>query len=238
MAETNLLTLKNGNKWGAALAVEFKRQVKKSQEEVMREFVKNLVTEIIGVTPPQSGKFRKGTAAKKRGEQTVENQIRRVFQGVNKRQAYDRNLLNDHSIGWMRATHRRARSKGVVRKSAVNQRHKVMKGRLNKYIRMRKANVGLLAAGWHAAADEFGVRGRNFPMWMRRHQGKARSSAKISIKKDNIHIKFSNRVKYAGEVDVMEQRLSRAMGAQASKTQRKKMRKGLKEAVRKSKILY
>ena len=238
MAEKNLLTLKNGNKWGAALAVEFKRQVKKSQEEVMREFVKNLVTEIIGVTPPQSGKFRKGTAAKKRGEQTVENQIRRVFQGVTKRQAYDRNLLHDHSIGWMRPTHRSARSKGVVRKSAVNQRHKVMKGRLNKYIRMRKANVGLLAAGWHAAADEFGVRGRNFPMWMRRHQGKARSSAKISIKKDNIHIKFSNRVKYAGEVDVMEQRLSRAMGAQASKTQRKKMRKGLKEAVRKSKILY
>ena len=51
----------------------------------------------------------------------------------------------------------------------------------------------MLAAGWHAA-DEFGVRGRNFPMWMRRHQGKASSSAKIKIKKDNIHIKFSNRV--------------------------------------------
>lgn len=238
MAETNLLTLKNGNKWGAALAVEFKRQVKKSQEEVMREFVKNLVTEIIGVTPPQSGKFRKGTAAKKRGEQTVENQIRRVFQGVNKTQADKDHFEYNNSMFGMNQIHERARVKGLVRKGSVRNRRKVMKGRLNRYIRMKKANVGLLAAGWHAAADEFGVRGRNFPMWMRRHQGRARSSAKISIKKDNIHVKFSNRVRYAGEIKIMKQRLSRAMGAQASKTQRKKMRKGLKEAVRKSKILY
>ena len=52
----------------------------------MREYVKNLVSEIIGLTPPQAGKHLKGTAAKKRGEQTTENQIRRVFEGVNKSQ--------------------------------------------------------------------------------------------------------------------------------------------------------
>lgn len=237
MAEENLLTLKNGKAWGAALAVELKRQVKKSQEEVMREYVKNLVSEIIGLTPPQAGKRMKGTAAKKRGEQTTENQIRRVFEGVNKSQAYNRNLTENQSMGWMAATHKRARVKGRVKRGSVRVRQKVMKGQLNKYIRMRKSKVGMLAAGWHAAADEFGVRGRNFPMWMRRHQGKARSSAKIKIKKDNIHIRFSNRVRFAGDVEIMKRRLSWAMGVQAEKTLRKRMRKGLKNAVKKSKIV-
>lgn len=243
MAEENLLTLKNGPAWSAALAVELKRQVKKSQEEVMREYVKNLVTEIINFTPPQFDKKLKGTAAKKRGEQTTENQIRRVFEGVTKSKLSTANPLStgsherNQSISWMAATHERARVKGRVRRGSVRYRHKVMKGQLNKYIRRRKSKVGMLAAGWHAAADEFGVRGRNFPMWMRRHQGKARSSAKIKISKDNIHIKFSNRVRYAGEVEIMKLRLSRAMGVQADKTLKKRMRKGLKDAVKKSKIV-
>ena len=237
MAEENLLTLKNGKAWGAALAVELKRQVKKSQEEVMREYVKNLVSEIIGLTPPQAGKHRKGTAAKRRGEQTTENQIRRVFQGVNKSQTDRDHFEYKNSLYGMGEIHKRARVKGQVRRGSVKRRHKVMKGKLNKYIRMRKSKVGMLAAGWHAAADEFGVRGRNFPMWMRRHQGKARSSARIKIKKDNIHIRFSNRVRFAGDVEIMKRRLSWAMGVQAEKTLRKRMRKGLKSAVKKSKIV-
>ena len=239
MAEENLLTLKNGPAWSAALAVDLKRQVKKSQEEVMREYVKNLVTEIINFTPPQFGKKLNGVAAKKRGEQTTENQIRRVFEGVNKSQVPAARKRRDEnaSISYMAAVHKRKRVKGRVKKGSVKRRQKVMKGQLNKYIRMRKSKVGMLAAGWHAAADEFGVRGRNFPMWMRRHQGKASSGARIKIKKDSIHIRFSNRVRYAGEVEIIKLRLSRAMGVQADKTLKKRMTKGLKDAVNRSKIV-
>jgi len=243
MAEENLLTLKNGAAWGAALAVELKRQVKKSQGEVMRDFTKNLVSEIIALTPPQAGKHRRGVAAKKRGERTTEVHIRRVFEGVTKRKLSPANPLatgahtQNQTIAWMAAAHKRARRKGRVERSKSRHRHKVMKGQLNRYIRMRKSKVGALAAGWHAAADEFGVRGRNFPAWMRRHQGKVGSSAKIVIRKDNIHIRFSNRVRFAGDVAIMKRRLSWAMGVQADKSLRKKMRKGLKDAVKRSKIV-
>lgn len=237
MAQENLLNLKNGKKWGYALAVELARQTKKEQTEVMEIFVKDLVTKILSVTPPQAGGRLKGTAAKKRGEQTTENQIRRVFEGVNKTQAYDRNLTPDQSIAWMAATHKRARVKGRVNRGRVRVRSKVMKGKLNRYIRLRKSKVGVLAAGWGAAADKFGVRGRNYPMWMRRHKGTAKSSAQFTIKKDNIYVKFSNRVRFAGDVEIMRGRLNWAMGSQAEATFRKRMRKGLKAAVKHSRVV-
>ena len=236
MAQENLLNLKNGKKWGYALAVELARQTKKEQTEVMEIFVKDLVTKILSVTPPQAGKHNSGAAAKKRGERTVESNIRRVFIGVNKSQADKDRFEYNNSLYGMGEIHKKARRKGRVRKQ-TKKRVRVMKGRLNNYIRLRKSKVGVLAAGWGAAADKFGVRGRNYPMWMRRHKGTAKSSAQFTIEKDDIYVKFSNRVRFAGDVEIMRGRLNWAMGSQAEATFRKRMRKGLKAAVKHSRVV-
>ena len=236
MAQENLLNLKNGKKWGYALAVELARQTKKEQTEVMEIFVKDLVTTILKHTPPQAGKYVSGKDAKKRGERTVESNIRRVFIGVNKSQADKDHFEYKNSLYGMGEIHKKARRKGRVRKQ-TKKRVRVMKGRLNNYIRLRKSKVGVLAAGWGAAADKFGVRGRNYPMWMRRHKGTAKSSAQFTIEKDDIYVKFSNRVRFAGDVEIMRGRLNWAMGSQAEATFRKRMRKGLKAAVKHSRVV-
>jgi len=243
MADVNLLTLQNGDAWGFALAVELKRQVKKSQEEVMREMTKDLVGTVIALTPPSAGKHASGMTAKKRGERTTEGQIRRVFEGVTKSNLSNNNPLasgghtRNQSTNWMAATHKRARRNGTVKRGSVRYRHKVMKGPLNRYIRMRKSKVGMLAAGWGKAAADFGVRGRNYPAWIKRHQGKAKGTASFKVTKDNIHVRFTNNVRYAGNVAVMRGRLNWALGRQAEASLRKRMSKGLRDAAKKSKVV-
>ena len=84
----------------------------------MREYVKNLVTEIISFTPPQFGKKLKGTGGQEARRADHQNQIRRVFQGVI-------NLIDrDHfeyknSVYGMGEIHKRARVKGWVRGSVA-----------------------------------------------------------------------------------------------------------------------
>lgn len=239
MAEVDLLTLQNGDAWGFALAVELKRQVKKSQEEVMREMTKDLIGTVIALTPPSAGKYATGMTAKKRGERTTEGQIRRIFEGVNKSEvpAARKRRDEDMSIAHMAAIHKRKRVNGRVGRSPVRRRKKVMKGQLNRYIRMRKSKVGMLAAGWGKAAADFGVRGRNYPAWIKRHQGKAKGTASFKVTKDNIHIRFTNNVRYAGNVAVMRGRLNWALGRQAEASLRKRMSKGLKNAAKQSKVV-
>ena len=237
MADVNLLTLKNGDAWGFALAVELKRQVKKSQEEVMREMTKDLVSTVIALTPPSAGKYATGMTAKKRGERTTEGQIRRVFEGVTKSRADKDNFEFNNSQSGMGIIHRRARRNGTVRRGSVGRRVKVMKGPLNRYIKRRKSKVGMLAAGWGKAASDFGVRGRNYPAWIRRHQNKAKGTARFKVKQDSIHVRFTNNVRYAGNVDVMRGRLNWALGRQAEASLRKRMSKGLKNAAKQSNVV-
>ena len=76
------------------------------------------------------------------------------------------------------------------------------------------AAVGMLAAGWNAAARELQARNRYWPSYARRHNPP--SQVKVEASDKRIRIYFANKVRFAGNVDVMESRLRWALGKQAS----------------------
>lgn len=194
-----------------------KLTVEKQMEKQGRLLIRNLM---IG-TPPASGGANVGTKAKQAGERTVNAQIRRVIRGVDVRTARkmeanpgkgEKVSLNMKDLG---RHHKRSRRNGkIVGKNRTGKKMLITsKKMLNDYIKARKAKVGSLAAGWNAAARKFGLKGRYWPNWVKRHD--MPSAALFKLGKGFIKIKFTNAVRFAGNVSVMEKAIDRALYRQA-----------------------
>ena len=178
----------------------------------MDEQARGLAGKLVHNTPPFSNR-RRGNAARSAGKKTVEVQVNRVLQGVHPARA---KVKTD---GDVRQAHERARVKGVIRKGRQRQKIKAGKGLLKKYIRRRQAKVGMLAAGWNKAADKFNVSSRMRPAWVKAHN--PRSSASLKVRPDLIVAKFSNKVRFGKDVDILKKRFDRTLKWQAEANNRK-----------------
>ncbi len=77
--------------------------------------------------------------------------------------------------------------------------------------------VGILAAGWNAAAAKLGV---NLPAWIKRH-GTGEGSIEIVISNRGIHITMRNAVKFADNVEGYNRRIQAAVNYQTAATERR-----------------
>ena len=179
-------------------------------EKTMRKQTKLIIEKVLSVTPPANGSTQ-GVKARRAGEKTTAGNILKVMKGVPV--SRDRNRLSQVKDRDIYRQHEKHRKRGRVRRSLGRSKATVPTRMLKQYIKRRQAAVGMLAAGWNAAAKEFKASGRYHPAWVKRHSPK--SSASIRVLPDSIRIRFTNATRYAGKVSVMKGRLDWAMKKQA-----------------------
>jgi hypothetical protein len=179
-------------------------------QAVMEGQAKGIVGKVIGVTPP-SGK-KKGVAARKAGEKTTAGNILKVLQGVPV--ASNRVALSGVNENEVAHQHQRYRVAGQIKRGLGKKKKKAPQAMLKRYIRRRQKAVGMLAAGWNAAATKFKVSPREWPTFVRRHSPPGQASIKVT--KSRITIRFQNKVKFAGGVSNMPRRLKWALGKQTA----------------------
>lgn len=202
--------LKNVPRFNESL-ISILEHSRQDPEAIMRKQAKLFMEQLLKVTPPSYGNSTTGPQAKKRGEDTVEGNIRKVLDGVPV--ASDRKNLQNVTMKDIQKHHEANRVAGRVRgRNKGKGRMRVPTRMLGQYIKSRKQAVGMLAAGWRKSADEFNVK-TGYYKWIKRHS--PASAVSVKVNKRGIHIKMSNKTRYAGGVGVMEKRLNWALGRQA-----------------------
>lgn len=185
--------------------------------EVMKKQAKLVVEKVLDVTPP-SGRTKRGVKARKAGEKTVARNIQKVLSGVPV--STNRKGLASVSEAQIASIHTRARVAGQVRgrRRKVGVITPVPSRKLQIYIKKRQQAVGMLAAGWNAAARKLNVSKRSWPSHVSRHNPP--SDIRIDVTTHQISVFFGNRVQFAGGVGVMPRRLKWALGKQASNNEK------------------
>jgi hypothetical protein len=169
--------------------------VNKSGQEVLKQEMGLLVTELIRETPP----FGLGQDGKKMGENAVENDIKKIYTGMTsashtkwkkkfpnvRTSGKGRKLFEDQVD---RSFHQEFRDRrGRVKRKGTrlltfgtlkfSDKVHVNKSQLSSYIKQVQKKVGEAKAGWMAAARRFGS--NRIPAWVSRHgvkDGDARES--------------------------------------------------------------
>lgn len=171
----------------------YMRDSKRDIGVVMRQQVKKIVERIVNITPPSDG-ATKGTTAKKRGELTVSNDIRRIVEKASKKTLEtntERTVTANESQ--LKAWHKKNRaSLGRTRKLSDKDKAIAAAAVISAYIKERQKKVGYLASGWRIAAAKLGVK---MPAWIARHS--APSAASITENSRGVTIDMENRIKWA-----------------------------------------
>ena len=222
------LNRKKQSEFNRTLGVFFKKS-KRSIYEILEEQARGIVIKTIRRTPPMSGK-RQGTTARKKGEENVKKQISRVLKGVHAR-SKDGKKARTVTQSQMRAYHEKFRKAGQIRGRGRKKQLKVTKAALNKYIRSRQKKVGSLAAGWVKVARQFKAGQRNIPAWVRRHN--MPSVARVKISNRRINIRFTNQVKFSGDLEKHVRALNSALNAQ-TRAIRRRLEFSVKQAAKQS----
>jgi hypothetical protein len=168
---------------------KFQANSKRNVQTNLRQQAKLLVVELAGVTPPN----KKFEWNKKGGEQTVKNDLAKLFKTSRAKDA-ETNLGRVHR----EARNRRGRvPKGVEKVKAAN---------LVAYRKQMLARVGRMAAGWKNAATSLGAK---LPAWITRHSrpgfGKIKATAR------SIEVELSNQSVYSGQKGWVERGVKAAM---------------------------
>lgn len=161
-------------------------------------FLTDRKTGMMGVTPPMNDSL-KGNAAKQAGERSVEMGVRKVYgtpgdlwviirnkagKGVAdnfwayvklKRWTQANDIaeritgfrLREFDDGAEHAARRNKRTGRVV--GRVKSRFVNEPGHINRYIKAKQRNVGLLASGWYEAGNRARLSLRGVPAWVKRH---------------------------------------------------------------------
>lgn len=90
--------------------------------------------------------------------------------------------------------HDKARVRGRVKKSANVQQIAIRPNEIERHIKARQKNIGFLAAGWLAAAEQLKV--PRVPAWIKRHRGKSPSAVNFVEAEGLFIIRMSNQVSY------------------------------------------
>lgn len=168
---------------------KFQANSKRNVQTNLRQQAKLLVVELAGVTPPN----KKFEWNKKGGEQTVKNDLAKLFAASRSAKA-EKNLAAIHKA----ARNRRGRvPKGVTKVKAAN---------LAAYRKQMLARVGRMAAGWKNAATSLGAK---LPAWITRHSrpgfGKIKATAR------SIEVELANKSVYSGQKGWVERGVKAAM---------------------------
>jgi hypothetical protein len=199
----------------AAIA-EFAKLTRKDLGDVTKQQAGMLVAHVIAITPPGSGGVVSDhggipLAAKKSGEAIMGSDIAKIFPTTRLAPAkIDQLIAARHEWegagGTKLLTYRRANTLGemaMVHQEARNPksgRTRAMGGRftalvrpalLKQYIKEQIAKVGLLNAGWLAAASELKTASRNVPQWIKRH-GRRPGGAEVKDSGGNVLIRIFN----------------------------------------------
>lgn len=202
--------LNNAPHFNASL-VAILSYARRPSQVVMEGQAKGIVGKVIGVTPP-SGK-KKGIAARKAGEKTTAGNILKVLKGVPV--ASNRKALGGMNENEVARQHEKYRIAGQIKGRHLGKKKKKAPAQmLNRYIRRRQKAVGMLAAGWNAAAAKFKVSPRDWPSFVRKHNPPGQASIKVTSTR--ITIRFENKVRFAGGVSAMPRRLKWALGKQTA----------------------
>lgn len=212
---SRIVQLNNSPEFNKSL-IKILEHSRKPVEDVARSQMRLVVEDMFETTPPAGG-GKKGPKAKKAGLKTVSGHIQRVLQGVPV--SSNRSIANT-SESQIATIHSAARVAGRVprRKGQKKARVKVPAQKLRQYIKKRQKAVGMLAAGWNAAARELGARNRYWPTYARQHNPP--SQVKIEVNSKRIRIYFANLVRFSGGVDVMPRRLKWALNKRARKNEK------------------
>lgn len=196
---------------------EFCGVTRKDCGEVTKQQAGMLVGHVIAITPPGSGRasLSDGSgiplAAKKSGEAMIAGDIAKIFpttrlsparidaliaarhmwEGPNGAKLYTWRKAN--TMADMAIVHREARNPKSGRTRAMGGRFTalVRPALLKQYIKQQQARVGLLNAGWIAAATQLRTAARNVPAWIKRH-GRQPGGASIRDSGPMISIRIFN----------------------------------------------
>ena len=168
---------------------KFQANSKRSVTANLKQQAKLLVVELVGVTPPN----KKFEMNKKGGEQTVKNDLAKLFKSSKAANA-ERNLSRVHTS----ARNRKGRvPKGVAKVKAAG---------LPAYRKLMLARVGKMAAGWKNAASTLGAK---LPTWITRHSSPG--FGKIKATGRSIEVELSNKSVYSGQKGWVERGVKAAM---------------------------
>lgn len=201
---------------------EFARESRKELDVVVRQQAGIMVGHLIALTPPAAGMGQAMSdtgaitlEAKKRGEGTIAADIAVLFPTTKLAEGKVRGMIDAgwewgtgsgkktirefaENIGDLERIHRFARSpaSGRVRTGRTGQNMALTRAAVRKaYTKQAIKKVGLLAAGWIAAARELRTVGRATPAWITRH-GKQPGGVSITRTTEGISVKVANRVAY------------------------------------------
>lgn len=168
---------------------KFQASSKRTVAANLKQQAKLLVVELVGVTPPN----KKFQINKKGGEQTVKNDLAKLFASSRSAKAA-KNLSAIHKA----ARNRKGRvPKGVTKVKAAN---------LADYRKQMLARVGRMAAGWKNAATSLGAK---LPAWITRHSRPG--FGKIKTTGRSIEVELSNQSVYSGQKGWVERGVKAAM---------------------------
>jgi hypothetical protein len=167
----------------------FQAHSKRNAVDNAKSQAKLLVVDAAGVTPPNK-KFKWN---KKGGEQTVKNDLAKLFKASRSKSAAT-DLARIHRA----ARDRRGRvPKGVTKVKAAN---------LVAYRKEMLARVGKMAAGWKTAASKLGAK---LPVWITRHDTSGHAS--ITVKGNGVEIIIANKAVYSGQKNWVQRGLDAAV---------------------------
>jgi hypothetical protein len=162
---------------------------KKSAEQVLRDQAKLLVVEVAKITPPNKD-FKWNRQG---GETTNRNDLAKLF-----RKSSSRIAETD-----LKGVHRRARNRFGRIGSGVQA---IPAKGLPAYTTQVLAKVGLMAAGWKAAATKLGAK---LPAWITRHN----SSGFATVRTDGsrVDVTIGNATVYPRLANALERRAQAAL---------------------------
>ena len=180
---------------------------KKAPREAARGFLRRMIE----VTPP-SAPGRTGLAARRAGERRIDKDLGKIFVPVILRGRRAEEWPDLEAIYELIMAGRKGKgAPKLPQKYHVDARKfKVLRDSLYK-------RVGLLAAGWNAAAEGLGVAR---PAWIRRH-GSRNGRFQVHYDDGGLLITLTNAVRYNASVDGYSRRVQYALEEQAAAMMRR-----------------
>ena len=181
---------------------------KKDARKELRVQAKGFIRKVIDITPPSIGKAT--SAAKQKGESAIRADLAKIMRPV--RSGKGKQLESAEAI-WKRL---RVKSTGRVNPRNLKTLYPVSYADYQALQKRLVGEVGILAAGWNAAAAQLGAA---VPAWIKRH-GNSHGSIQVLVHPAGMRIRMTNVVRFADNVHDLERRMQWALKAQTAAMQR------------------
>jgi len=190
-------------------------ETKKAPREVCETAARGFIRDVVKITPPGSAGVS-GSAAKKAGEAGIRIGLASIMVAAAK--GFNGPFEDPADVHARTRNPRTGRTDKRILTGALRGSGKVSVdvATLRAFEKKLLALVGILSAGWNAAAEKLGVK---LPAWVSRH-GASRGSVVVKVDAYKFSITLNNEVKFVGNVKDYERRVSWAVKNQAKKMDR------------------